>query len=177
LSPFLTSYYNSSSMPNTAQGYRTRLKILLVARRLIDNTASIGYTKFNAVLPGNWNGNLGTITDLRCDGFVEVCYEWSGVNSWGRIAGGGARYSILVAGNQDDHNEWVWGDVPQDGASDFWAWLMPITQIGYADTYIDSHYPPYTNGDFDYTANNFEGTFWESAFSSQQLVMPTLSNP
>jgi len=174
LTPFLTSYYNSSSMPNTVAGYTIRLKILLVARRLIDNTASIGYTKFNTVLPGSWNGDLSTVTDLRCDGFVEVCYEWCDVNSWGRIVGGSAQYSLLTAANQDDHNKWAWGDDPEDGDSDFWAWLMPVTQIGYADTYIGSHYPPYSGGVFNYTSNNFEGTFWESAFSEQQLVKPTL---
>lgn len=174
LTPFLTSYYNSFSMQNTVAGYTMRLKILLVARRLIDNTASIGYTKFNTVLPGSWNGNLSTVTDLRCDGFVEVCYEWCDVNSWGRIVGGTAQYNLLTVANQDDHNEWSWGDDPEDGDSDFWAWLMPVTQIGYADTYIASHYPPYSGGDFNYTSNNFEGTFWESSFSEQQLVKPTL---
>ncbi|MEK9138382.1 MAG: hypothetical protein AAB393_14750, partial [Bacteroidota bacterium] len=97
LTPFLTSFANVGGMPNTVAGYTTRLKILLVARWLIDNTGTIEYVKLSALSPATWNGNLSSITALRCDGFVEACYEWCGVASWGRIVGGAPQYSILTA--------------------------------------------------------------------------------
>ena len=62
--------------------------------------------KRNAVLPGDWNGDLSKVGGLRCDGFVEVCYEWCAVNSWGRIVGGAAQYSLFNLNYMDDHNEW-----------------------------------------------------------------------
>jgi hypothetical protein len=180
LTPFLTSFANVTDMQNTVAGYTARLKVLLVARRLIDNTGTIGYVKFSALSPGTWNGNLSSIAALRCDGFVEVCYEWCGINSWGRIVGGTPQYSILTAAYQDDHNNWVAGDDPEDGANEFWAWLMPITQIGYADTYIADRpgtYPVPSPGPYDYVTNPFRGNFWQSGFSQQQLVKPTVTAP
>ena len=119
-------------------------------------------------------GELSTIESLRCDGFVEVCYEYNGLDCWGRMDPGGAQFSILEEDYQPDHNEFQLGNDPEDGDSDFWGWLMPITQIGYADTFIDSKYPEYTSGDFDYTEHDYEGTHWDSALSTQLLVQPAL---
>ena len=173
--PFITSFTEASKMQNNTEGYTNRLRIIYTARWLIDHTGTIEYTKFDAMKPNSgWNASLNTITNLRCDGFVEVCYEFNNINAWGKISGGGPFYSILLTSHQDDHNEWRFGDDPEDGEDDFWGWLMPITQIGYADTYISLHFPPFSGGMFDYTANTFRGTFWQSALSQQLLIQPTL---
>ncbi|OQY03964.1 MAG: hypothetical protein B6I25_07565 [Planctomycetales bacterium 4572_13] len=167
LTPFLTSYAASGLT------YTNRLAILKTAKWLIEYTNNIEYSKYDAVWSEDgWDTSLPDIDKIRCDGFVEVCYELNGYNSWGLIDGGNARFPIGVF--QDEHNEWRFGDDPEDGEDDFWAWLMPITQIGYADTYILEHYPSYSGGDFDYTTNNFRGTFWDSAFVEQGLISPIL---
>lgn len=176
MSPFLTSFTNATHFTSNESGYIKRLKVIKVGRWMVDNTASIAYDKFNTIEPGTWNGDLNDIEAVRCDGFVEVCYEFNNIPSWGKINNGGApQYLITIAANQDDHNEWQWGDDPEDGESDFWGWLMPITQIGFADEYVDANFPPYTSGTFDYTANNLNGTFWTSAFSKQTLLVPNMN--
>jgi hypothetical protein len=62
--------------------YVDRLKILTAAKWLVAHTATIEYEWNDALLPGNWNGHLDTITALRCDGLVEVCYEINGIDVW-----------------------------------------------------------------------------------------------
>lgn len=188
--PFIDSFSNLDDMKTTVFGYTNRLRILLTAKWLVGkNTTTPGtihYEKVNAVAPASgWNGKLNTITDLRCDGFVEVCYEFNSINSWGLIKGGSVEWDITNAAFQDAHNEWVFGDDPEDGTDDFWAWLMPITQIGYADAYItiDPHgeYPYSQTGssaggtNFNYWMYVLNGTYWKSAFTRQKLVYPILT--
>jgi len=67
---------------NSSITYAQRLQIIRVARALVAN-APIPNPGINAVEPTDWNGHLDTITGLRCDGLVEVCYEINGVEVWG----------------------------------------------------------------------------------------------
>lgn len=67
---------------NPAVTHVQRLQIIHAARALVGR-GRITYTVTEAVRPANWNGRLDTITGLRCDGLVEVCYEVNGVEVWG----------------------------------------------------------------------------------------------
>jgi|GEM_PF-3392055 len=77
---------------NPAITYIERLKILEAAKSLAARAPGIGYTGVNAVLgnnnlqePGDWDGKLNTIANLRCDGLIEVCYEINDVDVWGMV--------------------------------------------------------------------------------------------
>ncbi|MGI6497155.1 MAG: hypothetical protein ACOX5G_13975 [Kiritimatiellia bacterium] len=59
-----------------------RLRIIQAARALAAR-APITYTATDAVQPYDWDGALNSITALRCDSLIEVCYEINGVNVWG----------------------------------------------------------------------------------------------
>ncbi len=65
--------------------YVARLRILAAAKSLVARADTIGYTASNAVRPADWNGRLDTITHLRCEGLVEVCYEMNGVDIWAKL--------------------------------------------------------------------------------------------
>lgn len=135
--------------------YVQRLKILKIAKTLVGN--GLDYEAVNAVAPTDWDGKLNTITDLRCDALIEVCYELSGVMVWG-MRRGPQDYLYDITSQVDTHSYNAvtgnWSASPT-GIPDalethndydwFWnAWqdtLMPATQAGYvfplnANTYF-----------------------------------------
>ena len=86
---------------------------------LADGT--IGYTWADAVdgdgIGLNWDGTIGDIDQLRCDGLVEVCYELANVEVWGR---NGAHY--LIQNFAEEHNDF--------GMNEPQTELCPIVQRG-----------------------------------------------
>ncbi len=129
-----------------------RLKILKTALSI---PTGMGYPTLggNVLEPKNtWDGNLNTVTHLRCDGLVEMPYEINGVNVWGMkripdsstvhynicdqvdnwdynpVTGTWASGSNNECDNQEEHNDfdftvWFVGDWDDT--------LMPATQAGY----------------------------------------------
>jgi len=68
---------------NPSITYQQRLMIIYTAKVL--GSKPISYTGCYVLFPLNtWDGKLSTITHLRCDGLVEVLYEFNGVDAWGR---------------------------------------------------------------------------------------------
>jgi hypothetical protein len=64
---------------------------------------TIGYT-WMGQLDGdgiglNWDGTIGDIDELRCDGLVEVCYELAGIEVWGQNA-----THYLIQNFADEHD-------------------------------------------------------------------------
>ena len=117
-----------------------------------------------------WNGTLNDIDNMRCDGLVEMVYEWNDVDAWGKIVSGNTHYDFTVQAYLDEHNAWRWGDDPEHWEWDMWSTCLPVTQAGVADEYIDEHYP-------DYSGNDYEGNVWDSAFGEQRVVAPTALSP
>ena len=86
------------------------------------------------------------ITDLRCDGLVEVCYELNNIKLWGKSNGGGANFDIKVNFHQAEHNHVVF---------EFDEWkkhLAPSVQCGHESTY--------------------RNVFWKTTFGVQELCVP-----
>ena len=88
--------------------------------------------------PENWwkNPEVEKIERLRCDGFVEVCFEMNGVMVWGKKSkNGGYNYDITASQqNEDEHNageasEIKWG-----------KYLFPATQCGHESKYRYTHW-------------------------------------
>ena len=69
-----------------------------------------------------------------------------------------------------EHNEFEFGDDPNDEAGSIYAWLMPLTQCGYADTYIKTRLK--TLKGIEYTGKDFKGRYWQTRFQPQNLVKP-----
>ena len=116
------NFYNAECygcFTNPTITYRQRLGVLSAAKTLASR--HVGYTAANALKPKKWNGKLNTITDLRCDGLVEVCYEINGVDVWGKTTNGTTDYSIVNF--LTEHN--VFGTVIWDDT------LQPATQCGH----------------------------------------------
>ena len=128
----------------SGMNYTQRLQILQNANDAL-NDGGITYTGINALSPANWNNTIASITDLRCDGFVEMCYEIDELNVWGHINNGGApRYDIEDNTYQEEHNDYdliFWKDN-----------FMPATQCAHENTY--------------------EGTIWGTTFIQQSLCTP-----
>ena len=103
---------------------------MLVAKQ-IKNKKSVTYCFRYALYPkggGKWDGSLNTVTELRCDGYVELCYEWSDVDVWGKIVSGVAHFPIKTY--MDEHNE------TNTGSSNEWKKLFyPATQCAQESTY------------------------------------------
>ncbi len=126
--------------------YVRRLRILATAKALVARADTITYDPFNAVGPPDWNGRLNTITHLRCDGLVEVCYEISGVDVWAKLRipdNNTYRFDITAAGDAWTYNglqTWVAGanEIPDnlEEHNEFllasWEFtLMPAIQCGH----------------------------------------------
>jgi hypothetical protein len=135
---------------NPSVTYVDRLRILAAAKALIPR-APIAYGFDDAVGPVNWNGHLDTITALRCDSIVEVCYEINGINVWAMFRaaarGGDDTYNYSIA---DQADQWSYNDTTgtwthqanqmpdnleehndYDQLGDWDDTFMPATQAGY----------------------------------------------
>jgi len=131
--------------------HQKRLEIMGAAASLVTrededkNDDVIAYCLVNALEPAAWNNILDSITALRCDGLVEVCYECSGVPVWGKIVSGSTHYDIRDDSYQEEHDVFnlscSWIDT-----------LQPATQCGHESTH--------------------KGTIWDTTFSAQNLCSP-----
>ncbi len=86
--------------------YKDRLKILKTAHYLATRKPRVLYYWGDALTAyraneGNWDGRLSTIKTLRCDGVVEVCYEFNGIMVWGMYRGPSGTYNYDIT-NQSD---------------------------------------------------------------------------
>ncbi len=126
--------------------YAKRIAIIKTAKELAER--EIEYEALNALIPHKWDGAINSITDLRCDGLVEVCYELNGINVWAmkrNYYGMSYNYDISDwidileydnhvwqsgANNKNDnleeHNDFDVGD-----ENDWNDTLQPATQCGY----------------------------------------------
>ncbi len=103
--------------------YSERVDIVFTAKGLLDE--GIGWCDETLdYYGGDWDGTIADIDDLRCDGLVELCYEYNGYDAWGRKDGASYNYSILSF--LDEHNE-SWGFWEKD--------LQPATQCAHESTH------------------------------------------
>ncbi|MFH1096427.1 MAG: VWA domain-containing protein, partial [Candidatus Desantisbacteria bacterium] len=94
-------YQGNYTVQELKGSYTARLKVIQTAKNIIDQAVPVAYDSFNAVV---FNGSGRTVNDivkLRCDGFVEYCYEANGFMVWKRWANLPKRASILQY--PDDH--------------------------------------------------------------------------
>jgi len=111
---------------NTQMTYAERLRVLATACELVDRAAEIGYTIFNVVRPAEWDDSLDGLTHLRCDGLVEVCYEFNGINVWGDAHDDPPpHYDVLDDDYQAEHDDYR---VDLQG-------LFPVTQCAHEPRY------------------------------------------
>ena len=113
-SPF-HGFYSVNSLSDSQRNHIVTNAYLCLA----DGTISYSwYVAIDGDGPGlNWDGTIGDIDELRCDGLVEVCYELANVEVWGR---NGAHY--LIQDFAAEHNDF--------GMSDPQTLLSPIVQRG-----------------------------------------------
>jgi hypothetical protein len=134
--------------------YLERLKILQVARDL-SGAGHIWYVAVDLVEydgftwdgGSSFEGRIDDVDRIRCDGVVELAYELSGINAWGRIEDDGSiGYLLHVGDNLSAHNDFeIFGDWRRS--------LQPLTQGGVETTFkgvdwdstlvpIESHLTP-----------------------------------
>ena len=149
----IPSYPARGCYTNPLITYIQRLKVLKAALSLVPG--GMGYPTLggNVLEPKNtWDGNLNTITHLRCDGLIEVAYEINGVEVWGMNRGlvsTVVHYDISEQSDFCDYNPilgtWKFtsngenDNQEEHNDFDFTVWfigdwddtLMPATQAGY----------------------------------------------
>ena len=164
-------YTNTSAIQDNVDGYEKRLKILKVASWALHDWDS-NYCAWDCMDPKgpDWDGTLDDVGELRCDGLVELAYEYNGIMAWGKKVGGTVHYDMRNNDYLAEHNDWVWGDDPEDWDDDMWGSFLPVTQGGFADDYIEEHYP-------DYQDPAFRGNLWDTTFQEQRLVSPNVLSP
>jgi len=125
-----------------------RLKILKTAKWVKDS--DIVYT-FNDVLEYkdiSWDGTLGDIKSLRCDGLVEFCYEWNNIDVWGEKAGNGVvNYSIVDFIGRHNYMVYVLG---------WQISLYPATQSGHERFWYN--------------------TWWHTTFNTMDIIEPSVGS-
>ncbi|CAN2044508.1 hypothetical protein GMMP1_130039 [Candidatus Magnetomoraceae bacterium gMMP-1] len=89
LSDFKTNYdkyYGAHYNPDMSKEDRT--KIIETASQIWARRSTINYMlmgQIDGIGAGlNWDGTVDDIDELRCDGFVEVCYELNNIEVWGK---------------------------------------------------------------------------------------------
>ncbi|MDY0281673.1 MAG: hypothetical protein RBR35_14065 [Salinivirgaceae bacterium] len=109
-----------------SQTYVDRLKVLAVAKYILNDFSgqNINYTLTDVLEPNSWDGLLHHVESLRCDGLVELCYEWNGLSVWGKLVNGNPHYSIITYTRE--HNAFL---------NDWKKILFPSTQCGWEHTY------------------------------------------
>ena len=85
--------------------YKKRLDIIETAKQLVLQAGNIAYCLGDVLRPDNWDNDISSISALRCDGLVEVCYETNGLDLWGKIVDYSSHYNIQVDSYQAEHNE------------------------------------------------------------------------
>jgi hypothetical protein len=118
----------------------------------------------------DWDGTLADVYALRCDGLVELAYEFNGIMVWGKIVGGAAHYDMRNNAYLAEHNDWQWGDDPEEWDWDMYGSFLPVTQGGFADQYVSEHDP-------SYSGPPFRGNLWQTTFQEQRLVEPSVVSP
>ena len=163
---------------NPFVGYSSRLKILRVVWWIMNRWEGQHYVWSDQIRPMNstWDGTLSDIKGMRCDGIVELAYEYNNIMVWGKIVEGdpNPHYSIRNPAYLEEHNDWQWGDDPGDFEDGMWTTCLPVTQGGFADQYIiDNNWKNFKDP-------HFKGTYWESMFgldNEQRLVFPEQLSP
>ena len=127
--------------------YSQRLRAMRAAGQIWKRRADISYTWPNAVFPEPWNGNISSITKLRCDGLVEASYECvkTDVPVWGKIGDTPPpHYSMWVYTSEHNDFDAVW-----------WKdTLMPATQCAEEDSQ--------------------RGSAWETTFEERDIYQPNM---
>ena len=130
---------------NPSMTYVQRLRIMRAACALVAS-APITYTATDALQPHDWDGALNTITGLRCDSLVEVCYEINGVGAWGMERDADSHMIHYMINDQADNWSYstAWGtwtpgannlpdNLEEHNDFDLIGWadtFMPATQCG-----------------------------------------------
>ena len=157
-------YWGIYTYPNKMEP-RNRLKVIGTAKFLLEVKhkernpftgeevwVNIGYpiVTGNVLEPENWNRSiLNTITTLRCDGLVELCYEWNDINLWGKLVNGTTHHNMIAYQQYlDEHNETSWAVFPWQ------KYLFPATQCAHNNLY--------------------QGEAWNTTFCIQKLTQPDI---
>ena len=145
-----TYYFDSYTNPSITQVQRLQAITLADSLTNFKRGYEIGYggaIGFELIQPESWDGKLGSITDLRCDGIVELAYEMHGVPVWGMWREGNPaniHYDVSdlsdtlhydpVAGVWVNVGNWQPDALEEHNDFDIASWgdtLMPATQSGY----------------------------------------------
>ncbi|MEK9150192.1 MAG: hypothetical protein AAB267_09145, partial [Candidatus Desantisbacteria bacterium] len=78
---------------------------------IVDYSSPVDYIVLDTIAFNGTGRGVNDIVKIRCDGFVEYCYEANGIMVWGELnkdTGKGWKYSILSY--PKEHNYIMWGD-------------------------------------------------------------------
>ncbi len=140
-----------SSSPTFAQ----RRALIDVAILFNETYIDLGYTWLNALMAsstGSDDIDPWQVDQMRCDGLIEYCYEYTGLDVWGQ---NGSQFDISQNNAyMESHNNFYDAWFGWDGCEE----LAPVVQCGYGDE-DDPH-----AGDCTYLSNWAQA--WAPVFSS-----------
>jgi hypothetical protein len=110
-------YYGAYTISNRTLTFPGRKSVVTTAVSLVD--AYIPYVALDAINYFSGGSSVANIREIRCDAFVEYCYEANGYAVWWPSARPGA-VSILT--NADDHNDAP--TPPSDPSYEFSPWAQ-----------------------------------------------------
>ena len=119
------TYWGAYTLDYTGLDFAARKGVMGTAADLVGR--DIDYTWAEAMTwTSGASGSIGPdeIAAFRCDGLIEYCYEWNGLDVWGR---NGAHYNISASlGYCDEHNDLYDNIWPNDPDTQ----LAPVVQRG-----------------------------------------------
>lgn len=100
-----SAYYGAYTLNNRSMTFSERRSVVSTAINLVN--AAIGYPWLPPICLEyygfSFDGSIGDIDDIRCDGFVEYCYEYNGFRVWRNQGYVDTAWSIVF--NPDLHND------------------------------------------------------------------------
>jgi hypothetical protein len=84
-----TGYYGAYTLNNRTMSFTDRKSVVKTASDLVNAAIPYPDTFFGLVAPvcivyygSTFDGSVADISNIRCDGFVEYCYEYNGFRVW-----------------------------------------------------------------------------------------------
>jgi len=107
-----SDYYGAYTLNNRTMNFTDRKNVVKTASDLVD--AKIPYPPVGMGLLApkcllwygtSFDGTINDITNIRCDGFVEYCYETNGFRVWRNKSYGDSTWNITNSVYVDYHND------------------------------------------------------------------------
>jgi len=121
-----SGYYGAYTLNNRTMSFTDRKSVVKIASDLVNAAIPYPSTSFPYFIPvcivyygSSFDGSVADISNIRCDGFVEYCYEKNGFRVWRNQDYADSTWSIVLYPDENNNRPDITRN-PEDEASP-WA--------------------------------------------------------